>query len=221
MQTCVKCKVNIKGNHKICPLCGGILQEDIDHGNDVYPQIPTIFQEFNLFIRIMLLVSISAIVISIAINELFAKRLSWSLLVAAGILCMWISMIVILRKKNNIPKTILWQVVLISILSVLWDWKIGWIGWSIDYVLPSACVGAMIVMAASAKMLKIGVGNLTIYLLVDGLFGFVPVLFILFGWVHIMFPSIICVALSAISLAALILFQWDNMKTELDKRMHL
>jgi hypothetical protein len=35
------------------------------------------------------------------------------------------------------------------------------------------------------------------------------------------FPSIICVATSAISLSALILFQGDNMKAELRKKMHI
>jgi hypothetical protein len=98
--------------------------------------------------------------------------------VAAGILCMWISMFFIMRKKDNIPKTIIWQVVLIGVLSVLWDRSMGWIGWSIDYVIPTVCVGAMIVMAISAKMLRIGVRDLIIYLFVDGIFGFVPIIFI-------------------------------------------
>ena len=221
MQNCVNCKVNIRGNHNICPLCGGLLQDNMEQTKDVYPQIPTIYQEFNLFIRIMLLVSISTIIISVAVNEIFTRTSNWSILVVAGILCMWISMFVILRKKSNIPKTILWLIVIISVLSVLWDWKMGWIGWSIDYVIPVVCVGAMIVMAISAKMLKISVRDLTIYLLVDGIFGFVPVLFIVFGWVQVKYPSILCVAASAISLTALILFEGDNMKAELDKRMHI
>jgi len=221
MQNCVNCKVNIRGNHNICPLCGGILQDNMEQSKDVYPQIPTIYQEFNLFIRIMLLISISTIIISVAINQIFTRTSNWSLLVVAGILCMWISMFVILRKKSNIPKTILWLIVIISVLSVLWDWKMGWIGWSIDYVIPVVCVGAMIVMAISAKMLKISVRDLTIYLLVDGIFGFVPVLFIIFGWVQVKYPSILCVAVSAISLTAIILFEGDNMKSELDKRMHI
>ena len=36
-----------------------------------------------------------------------------------------------------------------------------------------------------------------------------------------MYPSVICVAASAISLAALVIFEGDNMKTELNKRMHI
>ncbi len=220
MQYCEKCKVQIKGNNKVCPLCGGIVLEN-GLCEEEFPQIPTISQEFHLFIRIMILVSISAVIISFSINAIFTKESRWSLLVAAAILCMWISMFFILRKKNNILKTIIWQVVIVSILSVLWDFSMGWIGWSIDYVIPCVYVAALIVMAISSKMLKIGVRELIIYLFVDGIFGFMPCIFIAFGWLKVIYPSVICVAASAISLSAILLFEWDNMKTELNKRMHI
>jgi hypothetical protein len=205
----------------VCPLCGGIISEDDGRSEEVFPIIPTIYQEFNIFIRSMIMISISAIVISFAINIIFTKESRWSLLVAAAIICMWISLFFIIRKKNNIPKTIVWQVAILGILSVLWDRSMGWLGWSIDYVIPSICVGAMIVMAISAKLLKIGVQDLIIYIFVDGIFGFVPIIFLLFGGLHVLFPSVICVTASAISLSALVLFQGDNIKAELKKRMHI
>ncbi len=221
MQKCDYCKVTLKGNYEVCPLCGGILLENEEKSEEVFPNLPTIFQEFNIFIRVIILISIAAIIISFAINLIFTKDSRWSLVVAAGIACMWVSLFVIIRKKNNIPKTIVWQVVVISILSVLWDWSIGWLGWSIDFVIPSICFGAMIVMAIAAKILKIGVRDLIVYLFIDIIFGFVPIIFILTGVLSIVFPSVICVAMSAISLSALILFQGDNMKAELRKKMHI
>lgn len=221
MQYCEKCKVSILGDNNVCPLCGGIIQKNENIKNEVFPYIPTIYQEFNLFIRIMTLISISIVVISFAVNMIFTRESRWSFLVAAGVLCMWISLFFIIRKKNNIPKTIVWQVGIISILSVIWDSSMGWIGWSIDYVIPTICVGAMIVMAIAAKILKIGIRDLTVYFFMDGIFGFVPIIFILFDWLDVLYPSVICVAASAISLSTLILFQGDNMKTELKKRMHI
>ncbi|NLJ95695.1 MAG: hypothetical protein GX321_00960 [Clostridiales bacterium] len=220
MNKCIHCKVNIKGDHVVCPLCASIL-EDKNGEENVFPHIPTIYQEFNLFIRILILISIVAVVASFAVNMIFTKESRWSILVAAGIACMWISLFFIIRKKNNIPKTILWQVGIICILSVLWDKSMGWIGWSIDYVIPSVCVLAMIVMAVAAKILKIGVRDLIIYIFIDAIFGFIPVIFIVFGWLNVSFPSVICVAASIISLSILILFQGENMKNELNKRMHI
>ncbi|NLK74516.1 MAG: hypothetical protein GX288_04425 [Clostridiales bacterium] len=221
MLHCEHCKLDIRGSHSLCPLCGGIIRGENDIEDDVFPHIPTIYQEFNIFIRAMILVSISAVVISFAINILFTKESRWSVLVAAGVLCMWISLFFIIKKKSNIPKTIVWQVALISLLSVIWDYSIGWIGWSIDYVIPSVCIVAMIVMAVAAKILKIGIRDIIIYMFVDGIFGIIPVLFIIFNWVNVTYPSVICVAASVIFLSALLLFQGDNIKNELNKRMHI
>ncbi|NLO09826.1 MAG: hypothetical protein GX129_08195 [Clostridiales bacterium] len=221
MQNCLHCKVRIKGEHTVCPLCASILEDEGNPKEDVFPHIPTIYQEFNIFIRILILASIVGVVASFAVNMIFTKESFWSILVAAGVLSMWISLFFIIRNKNNIAKTILWQVGIISILSFLWDRSMGWYGWSLNYVIPTACVLAMIVMAVGAKILKIGVRDLIIYLLIDAIFGFVPALFIIFGWVNVLFPSVICVGASIISLSALILFEGDNMKTELRKRMHI
>lgn len=221
MQNCIHCKVEIKGEHTVCPLCAGIMEDKGESSEDVFPHIPTIYQEFNIFIRVLILASIIGVVVSFAVNMIFTKESFWSILVAAGVVSMWISLFFIIRNKNNIAKTILWQVGIISVLSVIWDRSMGWYGWSIDYVIPTVCVLAMIVMAVGAKILKIGVRDLIIYLLIDAIFGFIPALFILFGWVNVLFPSVICVAVSLISLSSLILFEGDNMKTELNKRMHI
>jgi hypothetical protein len=213
--------VSLQGNHKVCPLCGGIVRENEEASQEVFPHIPTIYQEFNIYIRTMILISIVSMIVSFAINVMFTRESRWSLLVAAGILCMWISLYAIIRKKNNIPKTILWQVALSIIICAVWDFSMGWRGWSIDYVLPAVCVGAMIVMAISAKLLKIGTRDLIIYFFVDAVFGFIPIIFLLFGGLHVLYPSVICVAASAISIAALVLYEGENMKSELNKRMHI
>lgn len=221
MQYCDNCKLSVKGDNHICPLCGGILSGDGKDEEEVFPRIPTMYQEFNLFIRIIVMISVSVVIISFAANAIFTRQSRWSFFVAFGILCMWISLFFILRKRNNIPKTIVWQVGILGILSVVWDYSTGWRGWSTNYVIPTICVGAMIVMAVAAKILKIGVSDLIIYLLVDGIFGFVPVIFLILGQVDVGYPSVICVACSAINLLALIVFEGDNMKNELKKRMHI
>lgn len=221
MQRCENCKVQLNGTQKICPLCGGIVHDSGEKNEEKFPQIPTIYQKYNLFIRIMILISVSAVIISFAVNYIAYRQSRWSLFVAAGILCMWICMFFIIRKRSNIPKTIIWQVVLICILSVLWDHSVGWIGWSIDFVIPTVCLTAMVVLAVSAIILRIGVRELVVYVFIDAIIGFVPIIFLLTGWVSIKFPSIICVAASAISLTAILIFDWENMKTELNKRMHI
>ena len=75
MQRCEHCKLSLKGNYTICPLCGGIIQESGNQEEEVFPLIPYI-SEFNLFIRIIILISVAIVVISFAVNILFTKNLA-------------------------------------------------------------------------------------------------------------------------------------------------
>jgi len=113
------------------------------------------------------------------------------------------------------------QVAIISSLAIFWDWKIGWKGWSIDFVIPIACIGAMIMIYIIAKIMKLSIRDYITYALIDGLLGIVPLLFMLLGWTKFIYPTIICVALSIIFLSALFIFHGRDIKDELNKRMHI
>lgn len=222
MILCKQCKVYIRDNKKTCPLCGNILAEDFNNvkGDDVYPVIPPTYER-HMVIRFLLFFSIVTIVISYIIRKLFPTNVNWPTLVFLGLLSTWLSITDALRKRHNITKSIMWQVIIVSSLSIFWDWKIGWKGWSFDYAIPILCIAAMIVMYVTAKVMKLGVSNYIAYFLLGGLFGIIPVLFILFDLVTVDIPSIISVAVSIIFLSAILIFQGDNIKQELQKRMHI
>lgn len=219
---CKQCKVHIRDKKSKCPLCGNILADDINtvEGDNVYPLIPPAYEK-HLAIRILLFISIVAIVLSYFIHKLFPTSVNWPMLVLLGLLSTWLSITDALRKRHNITKSIMWQVIIVSALSIFWDWKIGWKGWSFDYAIPILCIAAVIVMYVTAKVMRLSVVNYIAYFLLGGLFGIIPVLFILFDLVTVEIPSIISVAVSIIFLAAIIIFKGDSIKQELQKRMHI
>lgn len=221
MLYCNYCKVHVRGNREKCQLCGNNLQGSADNENqEAYPDIPPAY-EHHLAVRIMLFISIIALVASFAIYSIFPVDIKWPLFVVFGLLSMWATLIIIIRKMHNIPKTITWQVTILSALSLFWDWRTGWIGWSLDYVIPIACTAAMLVMYVTAKIMKLSIRDYILYSLLDGIFGVIPVLFILYKWVDIILPSIICAGLSIIFLSAIFIFQGENIKSELQKKMHI
>ncbi|MGB8455298.1 MAG: DUF6320 domain-containing protein [Anaerocolumna sp.] len=220
MQYCEHCKVHIRGNRKYCPLCQNTLTGNGCEEEEIFPRIPVTYQ-YNLVIRVMLFISISIVVICFAINSMFPVDVNWPMFIIAGILCIWISLAMVIRKRHNIPKSIIWQVAVISVLAVIWDWRTGWRGWSLDFVIPIVCVVAMIVMYITAKIMRLGVRDFIIYIALDGIFGIIPILFLLFNLLHVRYPSVISISLSILSLAAVILFEGENIKEELNKRMHL
>ncbi|WFA08996.1 DUF6320 domain-containing protein [Tissierella sp. Yu-01] len=222
MQYCNHCKVYIKENRNKCTLCGNALSvEDTQNGDKMtFPKIPP-FYHSHLAMKIMIFISIAAVVLSFSINAMFPTTINWPLFLLFGLISMWLCLIVIIQKRYHIPKKIIWQVVIISVLSLFWDWRTGWRGWSLDFVIPIACMSAMLLMYVTAKVLRLSVNDYVTYALIDGVFGIIPLLFIIFDWVNIIYPSVISVALSIITLAAIFIFQGDNIKQELNKRMHI
>ena len=222
MQYCNHCQVHIVENRDTCTLCGNILPNanDYHEHKEIFPTILPFYQS-HLAIKTMIFISIASIVVSFAVNMMFPSTINWPLLLVFVLISIWLGLIVIVQKRYHIPKKIIWQVAIISSLSIFWDWKTGWRGWSLNYVIPIACVSAMVIMYVTAKIMKLSIKDYITYSLIDGFFGIIPILFILFDWVDVVYPSIISVAVSIISLSAIFIFQGKDIKAELNKRMHI
>lgn len=221
MRYCRRCGLTVAGQRKYCPLCQAELEKQDTEEDEIFPEIPTIFRKYNVFFRSLILASVIISVTGIIINILIPADFWWSFFVAGGIGCLWISMAIAISKRNNIPKNILYQVFIISVCAVAWDFCTNWRAWSVNYVIPITCTLAMLSMAIIAKVTNLHVRDYIIYLMIAMLFGIIPVAFILTGIVKVLYPSLICVAASIISLTALILFEGDNMRAELKRRLHL
>ena len=221
MQYCNHCKVYIRENSETCPLCGNMLPSQSNaEKNKFFPEIKPFFKK-NLTMKIMIFISITSIVVSFAIDMIFPSRINWPLLFLFALASVWLSLYFILKKRHNISKKIIWQVMIVSVLSLFWDWKIGWRGWSIDFVIPITYIVAMVVMYITSKIMRLSTSHYITYGLLGSLFGIIPLLFILFRWNKVRYPSIMCVAISIIFLSAMIIFHGSDIKLELKKRTHL
>ena len=219
MKYCVKCGVKVHGAENVCPLCQHSLSGESEER--VYPPVPTVYRQHEIFFKILILSTIAAGVACCAVNLLLPQHGYWSVFVILGILCFWISLAYAVRRKDNIPKNITVQVFLISVLGLGWDLLTGWRGWSLNFVIPIACSVALLSLAIIAKVMKIPPGDYIVYLIVDILFGIAPLVFYLTGLVSIALPSIICISLSILTLSALIVFEGKNMFQEMIKRFHV
>lgn len=221
MRYCNHCKVNIIQEREKCVLCGNFVSVIRDEeGEDIFPKIPPSF-ESNMLLKIMLFISISTIVASFVINMIFPSTINWPLLMVFGLISIWLGLYVIFQKRYNVHKKIIWQVIIISLISLFWDWNTAWRGWSITYVLPTIFISAMVLMYVTGKIMKLSVRSYIIYALIDGVLGIVPALFILFGWVEVSYPSLISVGVSIIFLSAIFIFKGNEIRDELNKKMHI
>ena len=101
------------------------------------------------------------------------------------------------------------------------DYFTGRHGWSITFVIPIIFTLAMIVMYMLSKILHLQTGEYIIYLLLDALFGIIPILFLVTDSVKYTIPSFICIMVSLSSVTALIIFEGRTMFSELKRRLHI
>lgn len=221
MKTCEKCAVSVSGSFEKCPLCQNKLKGETQSEYEIFPFIPLVTHKHSLLFRLLMLGSAAVVIVSFAINWMLPQSGFWSLFVVAGVACVWISLLIALRKRHNILKNLSYQVTIISILAILWDIFTGWHGWSVDYVIPIAFVSVMTATSVLARILKMPTEVYMVYSILLILYGIIPAIFVLSGLSVIVYPSLICVAGSLLSLAALTIFEGRNMVEELKRRLHL
>lgn len=221
MLHCEKCGVDIAGRRRYCPLCQNELNPGEEASEETFPLVPTVYRRHHFLFCLLIFVSIAVVVVSVAVNLMLPQSGAWSAFVVGGFVCLWLSLTLAIRKRKNIPKNMLNQTVFLSAVCVCWDFGTGWHGWSLDYVVPILCMAAMAAMGILAKVLGWDVDNLLIYVCIDAVFGIVPIVFFLAGWLRVPYPSVICAALSLISLAALAVFRSASIWAELKRRLHL
>ena len=221
MLRCDKCKVDLTGPLRRCPLCGSELRGAPDGEHPVFPPLRLTPPRSRLPVRLALFLSVVAAVVCSGVNLCLPQSGIWSLFVTAGLMSFWLAFGVAVRKRRSILKSLLWLAVLISVLAVLWDIQTGFSRWSLNFVLPLLLISLQLLTLLFSWFFHLPLQDYLIYLTLGGLFGFVPLILFLFGQLRVPYPSVICAAVSLISLSALWLFQGRALRAEIRRRLHL
>ena len=135
MQNCPHCHIEVGGNAQVCPLCQNPLTGTPEESD--YPEAK-LLKRFSLFSKIALFLTLSAVVISLALDYLVGihGQHHWSILV--GVFCLsglLISSFLIETPKLSIPR-FLFQLLLLTIaLSLFTDWFLDLQNFSLNYLI--------------------------------------------------------------------------------------
>ena len=219
MSKCLRCKATIESSAKICPLCNTpIIMENT---YDVFPKIDYNYKNHELLYNVIKVCSIIAIVICLFINWTISKKISWSLFVILGIICFWLTLLTALKGRKHFMKMLFTEIILIIILSCIWDYSTGFKMWSINYCLPFLCsiyTMAILIMHLFRKKLA---KEFIFYASINSMIGLVPGILLIFDKVTVYWPSYISVIISVIILAFLFVFNKKQVKNELERRFHI
>ncbi|MGI6115087.1 DUF6320 domain-containing protein [Luoshenia tenuis] len=220
MLYCKSCRVSVAGNRRYCPLCGGGLTGDGEEHTD-YPILPQDQSHSKRLIQIISGVALTAAIICAAINLLVPAKIWWSLFATLGLGCGWLWAVVGIVKKAKLLNNIVWQLVLISAAALLWDGLTGWRGWSLDYVFPCVCTGAMLAVIILSRVRHMPDRDYIISLILCAVMGVIPLIFMFTGVLSVAIPSVICAAASLIVILLQMIFNWKAMYREIHKKLHL
>lgn len=140
------------------------------------------------------------------INIMTAGTLNWFWFAGAGCVCAWLVVMVAYSKRRNILKNEIWQLLLISVIAILWDRFTGWRGWSVDFILPFGVLSVQFSVPVIARVNCLKREEYLFYLVQACIAGLIPMILAWTGVVKFVYPSVICAGISILTLAALFIF---------------
>lgn len=222
MKQCPHCQVNVKGEWTECPLCHQQLNpiEAEETTRSPYPDIPLRFNKKKAF-KWLMLASV-VIILGFYIGGFFisSSLRVWQLSLF-GIVNLWLVVLIIIRKRRNIAKGILYLIVSGSLICVYFDYIAGWSAWSTTYAIPLICTFATIAMFFAVRIVHLKVEDYVLYLLTATLLGFMPMTFLFFNWTTWLFPSQLSLLLSTLMFLWITATHGRAIISELQKRAQL
>lgn len=220
MYDCKKCGFHLVGTATKCPFCQGELTGESGEAN-VFPDIPFKEPQYDVLIRLLAFGTIVAVAVCIAVNYSVQETGWWSLFVAAGLLSVWIVVGIAVKKHSNPLKALLWQVCVGSLLALAWDYWIGFLGWSLDFVIPILYICSFLIMMLLVRFMHLKPQDYMLYLAWDLLLGVIPLSLLLCGMLRVTYPSLICVVVSIVGFTGLVLFKGPVLRAEFIRIFHL
>ncbi len=222
MKKCSKCKVEVNTIRKTCPLCGQFLENpEKEEFIELYPAYVNETKKINIFLRILLFISITVISVSLLVNLLTYDGVYWSFYVIIGVIYAWILWRSTIKSQRNVASRLLIQMITLSLM-VYGIEEISKSGnWALDYIIPFICTAttlSIIILIISKKMRY---SDYLFYLLLSIIIGFVPLVLYLTKIIDVLWPSITAAGVSSITTLGMIIFADRATKDELKRRLHL
>ena len=139
----------------------------------------------------------------------------------AGVFCMWLLVIVGYRKRRNLLKNGMWQLLIVTAAAFLWDHFTGYQGWSLDFVLPFASLTIQAAMFVIARVCRMETEEYLFYLVQAAAVGCIPAVLYLAGAVTIQYPSVLCGGISVLILLGIAFFRRRELLQEIRKKFRL
>lgn len=224
MKYCKNCNLKINGIQNKCLFCGSKLEEINQQILSTFPTKKPHAFYIDRIKKIVLFSLLILIAVSILLEcYLFKERLYWFLVSFSAV---YIYLVV--SVALNFSKGIVAKISNISILTsleaigVFAFFELGVNNLCLTYVFPGICI-INIISTLIVYLITKGknVHDQLIYIFINILYGFIPIIFIITNLVKITFICSICIAIALLSLLSLFFFVDKESKDEFKRRFHI
>lgn len=171
-----------------------------------------------VLLKIFLITSIILAAILILINELTSPMVPWSGFVCCGIVYIWITVIYCIKRNTNIAGHVLLQMIIMSIVVLYIDDRIGFYGWSIGIAIPIILITANITMLIITIISYKKYIRYAIYQLLIVLITIISIVFI-FKTTSIL--AIIALSISVLNLIISLSLSFKDIKEAIIRKFHM
>ena len=217
MVKCNKCNVELDTIADICPLCNSEVK---NKKNTTYPVIKNNLTKSLLMKKIFFINCIICIII-LLINYFCTPNVKWSIFVVIQLILTYFIFCKVLSGRNKILRLLFMLNFIISVISIFWDYYVGFSGFSINYVLPSLCISYGIFMIILRFVKYFAFQENTSYIYLNVCIAFVPLILVKLGKITFPLLAVISSVMGVINILVLIIFDWTNFKEDIRKKLHM
>ena len=228
MKKCKKCQVMICDPVKICPLCHSVLEasenkEITKKGSPprMYPDVKDTLRIMEFVVKIYVFLAIIVQVSLMVINYITFSGIWWSWITGIGILYFYLTLKYSIQKNAGYQKIILNQIIGGVFVTIGIDWIIGYRGWSVNFVVPSAI---LLIDLAIVILMIVNTRNWQSYILMQMLTVILSgIILVLWKIGVIQYPvvTIVAAVVSVVMFVGTLIFGDRRAKNELKRRFHM
>ncbi len=186
----------------------------------LYPKITNVKKSREVT-NICIIISVFLGIMLMTINYSFSHKLNWSIVAIMSIIYLWISIIYALDKSVNLASYTLIQMLVISLLLFIIDFVFGFQKWSFSIGIPIVIMVSNITMLIITMLKHKKYVKYAFYEILILLFSIIYDVFISFVSIHVPLLNIITIWICITNLSFVLIFNYDILKVEIEKKFHI
>ena len=216
---CEKCNVMLDIISNKCPLCNSVVTEKKNIEGS-YPIIKPVVSN-KLYKKLLFFITCIISVVVVILNIALTPGFRWSFFVILQIFLSYYIFSKILSGRIKVTKILLILNLLVSGISMFWDYYTGLHGWSINYVIPALCISYGIFMIILRFVSYYAFKENSSYIYLNICLEFLPLLLVYLGYAKLNILVYWAGLFGIINLLLLLVFDGSSFKDDIVKKLHI